>query len=70
MTTPPAYLPPNLTPAQFVHLKQNEGIFKAHKGDDIIEYFNNLIHNPRFADDLYERVCEDLGLVPVASVRA
>ena len=66
MSIPHVMLPPNLTIPQYEHLLAHLDAFRADKGEDIIEYFSNLAHEPRY-HDLYERVCDDLGLDPVAS---
>lgn len=55
--------PPGLTPTQYAHLQENEALFQANCGDDIKEYFHDHIDK---YPDLYERVCSDLGLTPVA----
>jgi hypothetical protein len=58
---PNVVLPENLTRAQYEHLLEHEDQFRDEKGDSIVEYFSDLSDNPRY-HDLYERVCDDLGL--------
>lgn len=52
-----------LTPAQSAHLKRNRKAFEALTGSTVEEYFADHAYIP----DLYQRVCDDLGLRPVAA---
>ena len=49
------------TAAQIAHILQHEDKFRKNVADrDVQEYFHDYSH----VDDLYERVCSDMGIEP------
>lgn len=55
-----------LTPIRLAHIKHHQAAFdelRCEKNADIDAYFQQYA----YIEDLYERVCDDLGLTPVSS---
>jgi hypothetical protein len=57
------------TPAQIAHIKANQALFdelRVEKNADVDAYFQEY----SYIDDLYERVCSDLGIEPIVDTSA